>query len=55
MTRYNFISYISLTNDGNTLYGHTTYCTEKEEMLKEIEKKKKINKYDKFIMVYMGI
>ena len=38
MTRYYFISYIALTNDGNTMYGNTIYQME-EETLKEIGKR----------------
>ena len=38
MTRNYFISYIALTNDGNTMYGNTIYQME-EETLKEIGKR----------------
>lgn len=37
MTRYYFISYVGITNDGNTMYGNTIYQMKKEETLKEIE------------------
>ncbi len=39
MTRYYFISYVGITNDGNTMYGSTIYQMKEEETLKEIGKR----------------
>lgn len=39
MKRYYFISYVALTNDGNTMYGNIIYQMKEEETLKEIGKR----------------